>query len=172
MRSTLSSLLATLLLAGTVGLAQAQALRPEVGKPLQQAYELIKAGKGKEALAKVREADAAPNKSAAEALQIDRGHAGRHVASGPAWPVPPGAHRRQACGPGLGALPFHGGACPRPLRLRFRFGFAGMAWRFHRNQRKPKSTGVWDDLVGDGIGRTGVSSRCREIPCSGPGFSA
>lgn len=72
MRSTLSSLLATLLLAGTVGLAQAQALRPEVGKPLQQAYELIKAGKGKEALAKVREADAAPNKSAAEALQIEK----------------------------------------------------------------------------------------------------
>lgn len=72
MKSTLSSLLAALLLAGTVGLAQAQALRPEVGKPLQQAYELIKAGKGKEALAKVREADAAPNKSAAETLQIEK----------------------------------------------------------------------------------------------------
>ena len=68
------SLAAALLLAGTVGLAQAQAqaLRPEVGKPLQQAYELIKAGKGKEALAKVREADAVANKTAAESLQIDR----------------------------------------------------------------------------------------------------
>lgn len=69
----LSSLAAALLLlACTVTGAQAQALRPEVGKPLQQAYDLIKAGKGKEALAKVREAEAAPNKTAAESLQIDR----------------------------------------------------------------------------------------------------
>ena len=54
------------------GSAQAQSLRPEVGKPLQQAYDLIKAGKGKEALAKVREADGAPNKTAAETMQIER----------------------------------------------------------------------------------------------------
>ena len=51
---------------------QAQALRPEVGKPLQQAGELLKAGKSKEALAKVREADAVPNKTPAEQLTIDR----------------------------------------------------------------------------------------------------
>ncbi len=63
---------AALLLAGAMTLAQAQALRPEVGKPLQQAHDLIKVGKGKEALAKVREAEAAPNKTSAEALQIDR----------------------------------------------------------------------------------------------------
>ena len=62
----------TLLLAGAATLVQAQALRPEVGKPLQQAYDLIKAGKGKEALVKVREAESAPNKTAAESLQIDR----------------------------------------------------------------------------------------------------
>ena len=68
----LSSLAALLLLAGATSLAQAQALRPEVGKPLQQAYDLIKAGKGREALAKVREAEAAPNKTAGESLQIDR----------------------------------------------------------------------------------------------------
>lgn len=68
----LSILAATLLLAGAATLVQAQALRPEVGKPLQQAYDLIKAGKGKEALAKVREADGAPNKTAAESLQIER----------------------------------------------------------------------------------------------------
>jgi hypothetical protein len=68
----LSSLVALLLLAGAASLAQAQALRPEVGKPLQQAYDLIKAGKGREALAKVREAEAAPNKTAGESLQIDR----------------------------------------------------------------------------------------------------
>ncbi len=52
--------------------APAQALRPEVGKPLQQAGELLKAGKSKEALAKVREADAAPSKTAAEQLTIER----------------------------------------------------------------------------------------------------
>jgi hypothetical protein len=68
----LVSLAATLLLAAALTSAQAQALRPEIGKPLQQAYALIKAGKGKEALAKVREAEAAPNKTAAESLQIDR----------------------------------------------------------------------------------------------------
>lgn len=68
----LTSLAASLLLAAAATLAQSQALRPEVGKPLQQAYDLIKAGKGKEALAKVREAEAAPNRTAAESLQIDR----------------------------------------------------------------------------------------------------
>ncbi len=68
----LSTLAVALLLAGAAGLVQAQALRPEVGKPLQQAYDLIKAGKGKEALAKVREADGASNKTAAESLQIER----------------------------------------------------------------------------------------------------
>lgn len=61
------------LLVAFVGLgAQAQALRPEVARPLQQASELLKAGKAKEALAKVREADAVPNKTAAEQLTIDR----------------------------------------------------------------------------------------------------
>lgn len=68
----LSTLGTALLLAAAVNLAQAQSLRPEVGKPLQQAYDLIKAGKGREALAKVREAEGAPNKTAAESLQIDR----------------------------------------------------------------------------------------------------
>jgi hypothetical protein len=52
--------------------AAAQALRPEVAKPLQQASDLLKAGKSKEALAKVREADAAPNKTPAEQFTIDR----------------------------------------------------------------------------------------------------
>lgn len=62
-------ILATALAAGG---ALAQGLRPEVGKPLQQAGELLKAGKGREALAKVREADAVANKTAAEQLMIDR----------------------------------------------------------------------------------------------------
>ncbi len=68
----LSRLGAALLLAGSIHLAHGQAVRPEVGKPLQHAYDLIKAGKGKEALAKVREAESASGKTAAESLQIDR----------------------------------------------------------------------------------------------------
>jgi hypothetical protein len=58
--------------AGTVTAAQAQGVRPEVGKPLQAASELLKAGKAREALAKVREADAVGSKTAAEQLTIDR----------------------------------------------------------------------------------------------------
>jgi hypothetical protein len=52
--------------------AQAQSVRPEVGKPLQQAADLLKAGKGKEALAKAREADAVGGKTPTEQLMIDR----------------------------------------------------------------------------------------------------
>jgi hypothetical protein len=60
-----------LLAAGIAGTVHAQ-MRPEVGKPLQQAGEMLKAGKAKEALAKVREADAVPNKSSQEQLTIER----------------------------------------------------------------------------------------------------
>lgn len=52
--------------------AQSEAVRPEVGKPLQQAAELLKANRAKDALAKVREAEAVPNKSPAEQLTIER----------------------------------------------------------------------------------------------------
>ena len=61
-----------LAMAGSTHLALAQGVRPEVGKPLQQAAELLKAGKAKEALVKVREADAVGGKTAAEQLTIDR----------------------------------------------------------------------------------------------------
>ncbi len=61
-----------LLTAGLVHTAQAQGLRPEVGKPLQQAGELLKAGKAREALTKVREAEAVGGKTANEQLTIDR----------------------------------------------------------------------------------------------------
>lgn len=60
----------TALVLGTV---QAQeALRPEVGKPLQAAQELIKAGRYKEALARVRDADAVGGKTANESLMVER----------------------------------------------------------------------------------------------------
>lgn len=52
--------------------AQADAVRAEVGKPLQQAAELLKANRAKEALAKVREAEAVPNRTATEQLTIER----------------------------------------------------------------------------------------------------
>ena len=68
----LSSLLAVLLLAAVATGVQAQSLRPEVGKPLQAASDLLKAGKAREALAKVREAEAVGGKTAAEALMVDR----------------------------------------------------------------------------------------------------
>ncbi len=64
------SLTATLLLSST--LAHAQGLRPEVGKPLQAASELVKAQKFKDALAKVREADAVGGKTADETYLIER----------------------------------------------------------------------------------------------------
>ena len=60
-------------LASTLGFAHAQeGTRPEVGRPLQAAQELIKAGRYKEALAKVRDADAVGGKSAGESLLIER----------------------------------------------------------------------------------------------------
>jgi hypothetical protein len=68
---SISRLLTAFVLCAVVGAAQAQ-VRPEVGKPLQQASDLLKAGKAKEALAKAREADAAAGKTPAEQLMIDR----------------------------------------------------------------------------------------------------
>ena len=52
--------------------AHAQSLRPEVGKPLQAASELVKAQKFKEALSKVRDADAVGGKTADETYLIER----------------------------------------------------------------------------------------------------
>lgn len=49
-----------------------EALRPEVGRPLQAAQQLIKAQRYKDALAKVRDADAVAGKSADESLMIER----------------------------------------------------------------------------------------------------
>jgi hypothetical protein len=55
-----------------VGGAQGQGLRPEVGRPLQAAEAMIKSGKYREALAKVREAEAVGGKTAAENNTIER----------------------------------------------------------------------------------------------------
>jgi len=68
-----------------VGLAPAYAaetLRPEVGKPLQEAQQLMKQGKNKEALNRLRELDKVSGKSANETYLIERTRAGAASAAG------------------------------------------------------------------------------------------
>ena len=72
MKKPLRALALVLLTAGWLSTAQAVALRPEIARPLQQASELLKAGKGREALAKVRDAENVSNRSAVEQQTIDR----------------------------------------------------------------------------------------------------
>lgn len=67
----LSSALIALAAAGWLTAASAQGVRPEVGKPLQQAGDFLKAGKAKEALAKVREAEGVSGITPAERQTID-----------------------------------------------------------------------------------------------------
>ena len=50
----------------------AEAMRPEVGKPLVEAQKLAQAGKNKEALAKLNDADKAGNKTPYETYMIER----------------------------------------------------------------------------------------------------
>lgn len=73
-RSLISLLLASLLaLSVSAGNALAQeSLRPEISKPLVAAQDLIKAKKYREALAKIRDADAVGSKTAHETLTIER----------------------------------------------------------------------------------------------------
>lgn len=68
----MNRLIVALAAALVMGAAQGQAMRPEVGKPLQAAEALIKSGKYREALAKVREADAVGGKSGAESTMVER----------------------------------------------------------------------------------------------------
>jgi hypothetical protein len=68
----LRTLALVLLAAGSIGIASAQGVRPEVGKPLQAAGELLRAGKARESLAKVREAEAVGGRSGAEQTLIDK----------------------------------------------------------------------------------------------------
>ncbi|QAU35720.1 hypothetical protein [Janthinobacterium sp. 17J80-10] len=61
---------------------QAQAVRAEVGKPLQAAAELVKAKKYAEALAKLQEADAVTGKTAYETFVLDRMRGAAAAAAG------------------------------------------------------------------------------------------
>lgn len=59
-------------------------VRPEVGKPIQAALDLLKSKRGKEALARVHEADAVPNKTPYEAYLVERVRAQAAAAAGDA----------------------------------------------------------------------------------------
>jgi hypothetical protein len=56
--------------------------RPEVGKPIQAALDLLKSKRGKEALARVQEADGVPNKTPYEAYLVERVRAQAAAAAG------------------------------------------------------------------------------------------
>jgi outer membrane protein assembly factor BamD (BamD/ComL family) len=105
-------ILAALLLMAWMGGASAQgpALRPEVGKPIQAAIEALKQKRGKEALAKAREAQAVPNKSPYETYMVERvigqaalvageySTAARALEAAAASPAGPEGERRQLLG--------------------------------------------------------------------------
>ena len=65
----LSALVCALWIAGLSGAAteaRAQTVRPEVGKPLQAAQQLVKQRKGREAMAEIAKAESVPNRTAYE----------------------------------------------------------------------------------------------------------
>ena len=120
MRATrIRPLLAATLLAAALGTGYAQeAVRPDVGKPLQAAGDLIKAGKYKEALAKVRDADAVPNKNASESYTIER----MRIAAAS------GAGDAETAGKSFEALAATG-KLAQPDKLRMLESLAGTAYR-------------------------------------------
>jgi hypothetical protein len=70
-RGAAAALLVAGIAAGGASFAQ-ESVRPEIGKPLQAAQEMIKAGRYREALGKVREAEAAGARNANETYLIER----------------------------------------------------------------------------------------------------
>ena len=103
--------------APVVGLAPAYAaetLRPEVGKPLQEAQQLMKSGKNKDALAKLRDLDKVGGKSANETYLIERTRAG---AASVARRGERGAPRRRRAGRDADRAPGHGIERGRPAAV-------------------------------------------------------
>ena len=72
LRFIFASAFALALALTSLSAAAQDAVRPAVGTPLQAAQKLIKAGKYRDALEKVQEADDAPSKTANEKLLIER----------------------------------------------------------------------------------------------------
>ena len=109
-------ILAALLFLAWMGGAAAQgpALRPEVGKPIQAAIDSMKQKRGKEALAKAREAQAVANKSPYETYIVDRvigqaaaaageaGTAARALEAAAASPAAPEGERKAVLGAAAG----------------------------------------------------------------------
>jgi hypothetical protein len=100
MSRPLNRLVAAALAVCVFGAAHSQGgMRPEIGKPLQAAQEMIKAGKYREALAKVREADAVGGKTAAENNTLERM---RLAAASGAGDADTAARAFEALGAGMG----------------------------------------------------------------------
>ena len=66
----------------STGALAADTVRPEVGNPLKAAQALVKSGKGREALAKVSEADAVANKTPYESFLIQQMRGSAALAAG------------------------------------------------------------------------------------------
>ncbi len=73
-----------LALVGAAQQAVADTVRPEVGKPVQAALDLLKAKKSREALAKIRDAEAVANKTPYEAYLTERVKAQVYMTGGDA----------------------------------------------------------------------------------------
>jgi hypothetical protein len=70
-------------MAGLVSAAHAaDTVRADVGKPLQEAQRLLGSGKAREAVAKLKEADAVGNKTEFEKYQIERVRAAAATTAG------------------------------------------------------------------------------------------
>jgi hypothetical protein len=67
-----AAIAAIILACGTHAALAADTVRADVGKPLKAAEAALKAGKAREALARISEADAVPNKTAYESLLIQQ----------------------------------------------------------------------------------------------------
>src|ERR1700682_6553636 len=110
-----------------VALAQdkGENLRPEVGKILQGAQELLKAQKPKEALAKVREADVVSGKTPYESYVVERMRA---AAAAGAGDVPAAIQAFEAV--------IASGRLPQPELLTMTQALAGS---YYRNKDYPKA---------------------------------
>jgi tetratricopeptide (TPR) repeat protein len=124
--------------------AQAEAVRPEVGKPLQAARDLIKAKKYGEALAKLHEAEAVPKRTAYESFLIEQMRASAAVAAG----------NNEEAIKALQAL-ISSGRLPEAEQGRYAASLAGIYYRI----RDYKSAANWAQRAlkanpGDGASRT------------------
>jgi tetratricopeptide (TPR) repeat protein len=80
-RITTAWLTAGLLLSAATGHAQ-ETVRPEIGKPLQAVQELLKAGKYKDAMARLRETETVPGRTPFENYFLDRMRASAAAGAG------------------------------------------------------------------------------------------